>query len=106
MLMLWFGMHNDTLYSKLNYSSRFFTSFSSFYAAKFLKDGTQLLIGNITGATERWSSEGGERPNRWITSVGSGIRPRIFPVAEAFLNDQLIYISAITSDGTSYHYAL
>jgi len=81
-------MHTDTVHSKLNYSNRFFPSFSSFVAAKFLKDGTQLLIDNTTGAIERWSGEGAARPNRWITPVGRGIRPRIFPIAEIYLNDQ------------------
>jgi len=100
------NMHNDTLHSKLNYSNRFFPSFSSFVTARFSKDGTQLLTGNTTGAIERWSSADGERLNRWITSVGSGIRPRIFPVVTVALNDQSKYVSAITSDGTSYRYAL
>ncbi|MFT6092976.1 MAG: WD40 repeat protein [Pseudohongiellaceae bacterium] len=99
-------MQKDTLHSKLNYSNRFFPSFSSFVAARFSKDGTQLLTGNTTGAIELWSRADGARLNRWITPTGNGVRPRIFPVTAVALNDQLGYVSAITSDGTSYRYEL
>lgn len=99
-------MRGDTLHSKLNYSNRFFPSFSSFVAARFSKDGTQLLTGNTTGAIELWSRANGERTQRWITPVGSGIRPRRFPVVALALNDRLKSVSAITSDGTSYRYEL
>ncbi|MFT4887809.1 MAG: WD40 repeat protein [Pseudohongiellaceae bacterium] len=103
--VIW-DMHKDTLHSKLNYSNRFFPSFSSFVAARFSKDGTQLLTGNTTGAIELWSRADGKRLNRWITPAGSGVRPRIFPVVAVALNDQSGYVSAITSDGTSYRYEL
>lgn len=97
-------MRADTLHAKLNYSNRFFPSFSSFVTARFSTDGTQLLTGNTTGAIELWSRANGKRINRWITPVGSGIRPRIFPVVALTLNDQSRFVSAITSDGTAFRY--
>lgn len=101
--VIW-NMREDTLHSKLNYSNRFFPSFSSFVAARFSKDGTQLLTGNTTGAIELWSRDNGERINRWITPVSVGFSPRIFPVTALAMNDQSRLVSAITSDGTSYRY--
>jgi WD40 repeat protein len=97
-------MREDTLHTKLNYSNRFFPSFSSFVTARFSKDGTQLLTGNTTGAIELWSRANGKRIKRWITPVGNGIRPRIYPVVALSLNDQSKLVSAMTSDGTSYRY--
>ena len=97
-------MHANSLHSKLNYSNRFFPSFSSFVVARFSKDGSQILTGNTTGAVELWSRKNGNRIKRWITPVGSAFKPRIFSVVAVAINDQLRQVSAIASNGTSYRY--
>ena len=97
-------MRANALHSKLNYSNRFFPSFSSFVVAKFSRDGSKILTGNTTGAVELWSRENGKRIKRWITPVGSTFKPRIFSVVAVAINDQLRQVSAIVSNGTSYRY--
>jgi WD40 repeat protein len=97
-------MRANSLHSKLNYSNRFFPSFSSFVVARFSKDGSQILTGNTTGAVELWSRENGKRIKRWITPVGSTFKPRISSVVAVAINDQLRQVSAIASNGTSYRY--
>lgn len=99
-------MTEDTLHSKLNYSNRFFPSFSSFVTARFSRDGSKIITGNTTGAVEIWSTREGQRLQRWVTPFERGFKPKVFSVVAVALNDELGLASAIASNGLSYRYKI
>lgn len=90
--------------STLNYSNRFFPSFSSFVVARFSADGSSLLTGNTTGAVELWTTDTGDRIQRWITPMPSGIAPTVFTIV-AVAHQENGHVFAMNSKGTSFKYA-
>lgn len=98
-------LQTNTLHTTLNYSNRFFPSFSSFVTARFSKDGKQIITGNTTGAMELWSTSDGQRVKRWVTPIERGFKPQVFSVVAVAMNMDTQETNAITSKGTSYTYS-
>ncbi|MFK7864547.1 MAG: WD40 repeat domain-containing protein [Pseudohongiellaceae bacterium] len=100
------NLETHSLHSRLNYSNRFFPSFSSFVTARFSKDGEKIITGNTTGALELWSGDSGKRIERWVTPIKGGFKPQVFSVVAVALDEESATASAITSAGTAYRYNL